>query len=773
MSPRATRPTCEQLEDRTTPATFTVTNLDDAGAGSLRQTILDIGASSGYTNTIAFRPGLSGIITLAAPLPDISRVDTIRGPGAKNLAISGDHKFPIFNGAPSAISGLTLMNGKTTGSGGAIATYGDMTLAEMVIINNEADFGGGIANNGARLTIVNSTITGNRANRDGGGVYLGTGRSYSQGADGEVYGGYSVPGILSIVNSTITGNRADGNGGGVAGYTGELNVITSTVAFNTADADDADGGMGGGIFAPAGHGTRYNLGAHGMFGPPLPDISGKIVGTIVAGNSVGSTGSDPELLAGEFRVVFDLLQNVSGDWGANNIVRQDPGLGSLQYNGGRTPTLALAAGSPAIDPGFADADVNLYRMTTDQRSTGFARKVGPSIDIGAYESHLPPRLPPPTPLPPPPLLLPPPGDSGPAPSTPEPPPVSPPPPSAPPSVTPVVVSGLSNGTGRLLTPADQVYQLGDAITVFPGLPISVRVATADVNGDGVPDYIGVSGPGGGPRVAILDGKTGARLADFFAFEPSFTGGLFVAADDLDGDGKAEVVVSPDRSGGPVVAVYSGAELAQGQTGDAAQVARFFGIDDANFRGGASVALGDVSGDGRADLVVAAGFGGGPRVAVFDGRDIAASAPPNRLTPDFFAFEPSLRNGAFVAAGDVTGDGTADVALGGGPGGAPRVRLIDGHGLLAAGPVPNLDDVASAQLANFFAEDVSGRGGVRLALRDTNGDGKADLIAGSGEGEPAQVRVYKSTTLLGSANPSPDQTLDPFGGATLANGVFVG
>jgi hypothetical protein len=145
----------------------------------------------------------------------------------------------------------------------------------------------------------------------------------------------------------------------------------------------------------------------------------------------------------------------------------------------------------------------------------------------------------------------------------------------------------------------------------------------------------------------------------------------------------------------------------------------------------------------------------------------------KLRPDFFAFEPTLRNGAFVAAGDVDGDGFAEVAFGGGPGGAPRVRLFDGKALLAAGGFNNLDEVPAAQRANFFAGDVSLRGGVRVALRDADGTGTADLLAGSGEGEPSRVRVYRSANLLANPTPAADQEIDPFGGAVLADGAFVG
>jgi ELWxxDGT repeat protein len=346
---------------------------------------------------------------------------------------------------------------------------------------------------------------------------------------------------------------------------------------------------------------------------------------------------------------------------------------------------------------------------------------------------------------------------------------APPPPRLP---VPALAGGQADGTAIAYTPSGGRYGRGCTLTFFPGLGVDVRTATADVNGDGVPDFVGGTGPGTPTQVVVLDGKTEVALATLSPFEVGFTGGVYVAAADLDGDGKAEVVVSPDRGGGPVVAVYGDAKLTAGRTGDAAQVVRFFGIDDLAFRGGARAALGDINGDGVPGLVVSAGFGGGPRVAIFDGESVAAGSPtPVKLVADFFAFEPSLRNGAFVAAGDVDGDGRADLAFGGGAGGAPRVRVFDGAKLLATAPFPNLDAVPAAQAANFFAGDPSLRGGVRLALRDAGGGGKADLVTGSGEGEPSRVRVFNAANLLAGGT-TPDQEIDPFG-ATLAGGVFVG
>ncbi|HET6573559.1 MAG TPA: SdrD B-like domain-containing protein [Fimbriiglobus sp.] len=335
-----------------------------------------------------------------------------------------------------------------------------------------------------------------------------------------------------------------------------------------------------------------------------------------------------------------------------------------------------------------------------------------------------------------------------------PPPPPPPPPPNPVVLTPIFAIGSDAGPLNFVRVYNQDQTVRTQFQPFdPGHFGGVRVATA-VTPTGT-RVVAAPGPSLFQDVKVFDSDSPNPIRSFPVFESSFSGGLFVSTADFNGDGWSDYIFSPDEGGGPVVKVVDG------QTGG--DMAAFFGIEDPNFRGGARTAAADVNGDGVPDLLVAAGFGGGPRIAIFDGKSIRSGGPPVKLVSDFFVFEQTLRNGVYIGAGDLNGDGFAEVIAGGGPGGAPRVFGLDGKSLMAGQVNP---------VVNFFAGDPASRGGVRVTVKNLDNDDKADLLVGSGPGVPTRATAYAGTQVVGAIQPPELFSLDATLGA-FAGGVFVG
>src|SRR5205085_263773 len=122
-----------------------------------------------------------------------------------------------------------------------------------------------------------------------------------------------------------------------------------------------------------------------------------------------------------------------------------------------------------------------------------------------------------------------------------------------------------------------------------------------------------------------------------------------------------IAVGADPGSDPRVRVYDAA------TG--ALKYNFLAFDSA-FRGGVRVAVGDLNGDGTDDIVCAAGPGGGPAVKVISGADL-------HLITQYYAYDPTYTGGVYVAAGDITATGQADVITGAGNYGASLVRVYRG------------------------------------------------------------------------------------------------
>jgi FG-GAP-like repeat len=314
-----------------------------------------------------------------------------------------------------------------------------------------------------------------------------------------------------------------------------------------------------------------------------------------------------------------------------------------------------------------------------------------------------------------------------------------PPPIPGPIVVPPIISNVAQLTavaaGAGGGPHVQVFNAdGSSRFAFfaydTGFTGGISVATGDVTGDGIEDVITGAGPGGGPHIKVYDGVSGSELRSFFAFSPFFRNGVSIAVGDVNRDGFAEVVVGAGPGGGPHVKVFDGA------TGG--ELRSFFAFDS-RFRGGVSVAAGDLNNDGRADVVVGAGSGGTPHVKAFDGGSMA-------VIRDFFPFSIGFGGGVTVAAGDLNRDGKAELLIGQASGGS-TVTLIDGE-----------------TGAGLLSYTLTGANGVRVALSDITGDGVLDPLVASAPGSGSILRVLRvdGSVLTNSS---------PFGG--FGGGVFVG
>jgi hypothetical protein len=309
----------------------------------------------------------------------------------------------------------------------------------------------------------------------------------------------------------------------------------------------------------------------------------------------------------------------------------------------------------------------------------------------------------------------------------------------------------------------------------PGYTGPVSVALGDVNDDGYQDLV-TGAKAGNPDVRVYDGKDLASggfdpatslLAHWFPYALNFNVGANVALGDVNNDGDADVITGAS-AGNPDVRVYNGRDIAQGTFNPAASLAVQFFAYGLNFNVGANVGAGDVNGDGFADLVTGATLGN-PDVRVYSGHDVVAGTfHPNggSLLAAWFAYGLSFNVGANVAVGDVDGDGFADVVTGASAGN-PHVRVISGRDIATKSLSPS--NLSGSVLDEFFAYGLQFNVGAAVAAADFDGDGKADILTGASAGSPHYRAVPGDATgvLPPALNGIDALALDLTGGISVA------
>jgi hypothetical protein len=274
----------------------------------------------------------------------------IDGPGEGRIIIdagANGRDFHIVGGASVVLSGLTIRGGNEFCGGGIrVDAPASLRLANSLVSDNLAVFGGGICSSSSALLIVGSTVAGNTATISGGGIY--------------------TTGVTTMVNATFSANQAAEFGGGIFNLN-QLSVRSSTIVRNTGT------GGGSGI---------YNAGVASMINTLLvanpflstnADCGGGAVTSLGHNLLVPWGGCTPNVPAGDLVIVARVT--VSAFFDPN-----------LADNGGPTPTHAI------FQQGFAvDAGICANGETTDQRGLPrpydepLAPNAADGCDIGAFE----------------------------------------------------------------------------------------------------------------------------------------------------------------------------------------------------------------------------------------------------------------------------------------------------------------------------------------------------------------------------------------------------
>jgi hypothetical protein len=329
------------------------------GGGIYNQGTLTVTQCTLSGNSVSQNSSGGGIFNLGGTLTVTN--STLSG----NSAGAGGGIFNAANVGSTVTLTSSTLSGNSAGDGGGIFNQGTLSVTSSTLSGNSAPTGagGGIFNQGGTLTVTSSTFSGNSAHASGGGnggggiynsgpltVTRSTFSGNSANAGGGIYTGFNT---VTVTDSTLSGNSASGIGGGILNGS-TLTLTNCTVSGNSANA-------GGGIRSDGGSVTIRNTILAVNTAPGSPDLSGPLnsQGHNLIGDGTGGSGFAGTDLVGTAALPIDPL------------------LGPLQDNGGPTFTMALLAGSPALNAG----DSNQLGVA-DQR--GVFRAGG--VNIGAYQA---------------------------------------------------------------------------------------------------------------------------------------------------------------------------------------------------------------------------------------------------------------------------------------------------------------------------------------------------------------------------------------------------
>ncbi len=280
----------------------------------------------------------------------------------------------------------------------------------------------------------------------------------------------------------------------------------------------------------------------------------------------------------------------------------------------------------------------------------------------------------------------------------------------------LMISSAGNNNGKVLID-DNDGKIISSFSAYDKITQGgVNIAAGDVDGDGKDEIITAPGAGGDSQIKIFDSQ-GKLKKQFSAYAANFTGGVNIAAGDVDGDGKDEIITAPGAGGDSQIKIFD----SQGK------LKKQFSAYAVNFIGGVNIAAGDVDGDGKDEIITAPGAGGGPQVRIFNNNGL--------LQKQFFAYDKKFRGGVRVTTADLAGgtrERKLEIVTAPGAGGGPQVRIFNNNGLL---------------LNQFFAYDKNFKGGVNIGSGDLDNDGLDEIVTGAGPGGAPHVRVFRKDGVL--------------------------
>ncbi len=301
---------------------------------------------------------------------------------------------------------------------------------------------------------------------------------------------------------------------------------------------------------------------------------------------------------------------------------------------------------------------------------------------------------------------------------------------------PFLFTGTEAGTAaRLKAYFATTGQLAWDIPVFGGFNGGIKVASGDIDHDGINDAVISASTIGGPRVQVISGATGTQIAgkigSFYAYAEGFTGGVRVATGDFNGDGWTDIATAPIKGTAPHVKIFSGKDATT-----STYLASFYAFEE-TFTGGVSIAVGDFNDDGRDDLALGSGEGRAPLVKLV--RVASNSTLPE--TFNYFApFATTHTGGMQLAAssvgGDFNGDGYSELVVGQSTGSS-------------VGNLVKVFDVKSTPtlLSTLNPFNVAAVGGVQVAVHANDSTQDPVVVAKIKNGNTYSTKVIETKTYL--------------------------